>query len=138
MEHFTDTAISPKSFPTGKGIGIAILDTGISPVADFTIPTDRIIAFQDFINGRTTPYDDNGHGTHVTGAKKETTPMLSHRRCLFPFSYNALYVGVRDYPIDYWNMRNATSTMMQASTKWLQAFLHHCIFFSPSFFNLTD
>ena len=45
MEHFTDTAISPKSFPTGKGIGIAILDTGISPVADFTIPTDRIIAF---------------------------------------------------------------------------------------------
>lgn len=85
MEHFTDTAISSKSFPTGKGIGIAILDTGISPVADFTIPTDRIIAFRDFINGRTTPYDDNGHGTHVTGAKKETTPMLIHRRCLFHF-----------------------------------------------------
>ena len=99
MEHFTDTAISLKSFPTGKGIGIAILDTGISPVADFTIPTDRIIAFRDFINGRTTPYDDNGHGTHVTGAKKETTPMFAHRRRFFPFSYNALYVGVRDYPI---------------------------------------
>lgn len=89
MEHFTDTAISPKSFPTGKGIGIAILDTGISPVADFTIPTDRIIAFRDFINGRTTPYDDNGHGTHVTGAKKKAAPVLIHRRHLFPFSYNA-------------------------------------------------
>lgn len=75
MEHFTDTAISQKSFPTGKGIGIAILDTGISPVADFTIPTDRIIAFRDFINGRTTPYDDNGHGTHVTGAKKSKPPV---------------------------------------------------------------
>lgn len=71
MEHFTDTAILPKSFPTGKGIGIAILDTGISPVADFTIPNNRIIVFRDFINGRTTPYDDNGHGTHVTGAKKK-------------------------------------------------------------------
>lgn len=55
--------------------------------------------------------------------------MFAHRRRLFPFSYNALYVGVRDYPIDYWNMRNATSTMMQASTKWLQAFLHHCMIF---------
>lgn len=71
MEHFTDTAILPKSFPTGKGIGIAILDTGISPVADFTIPNNRIAVFRDFINGRTTPYDDNGHGTHVTGAKKK-------------------------------------------------------------------
>lgn len=62
MEHFTDTAISPKSFPTGKGIGIAILDTGISPVADFTIPTDRIIAFRDFINGgqRLTTITDTG------------------------------------------------------------------------------
>lgn len=129
MEHFTDTAISQKSFPTGKGIGIAILDTGISPVADFTIPTDRIIAFRDFINGRTTPYDDNGHGTHVTGAKKKQRLCFSHRRCLFHFLIMLLYVGVRDYPINYWNMRNATSTMMQASTKWLQAFLHHCIIF---------
>ena len=71
MEPFTAPAIPPKSFPTAKGIGLATLNTGISPVADFTIPTDRIIAFRDFINGRTTPYDDNGHGTHVTGAKKK-------------------------------------------------------------------
>lgn len=129
MEHFTDTAISPKSCPTGKGIGIAILDTGISPVADFTIPTDRIIAFRDFINGRTAPYDDNGHGTHVTGAKKKQRPCF-HTGAASSIFYHALYVGVRDYPIDYWNMRNATSTMMQASTKWLQIFLHHCIFFA--------
>ena len=25
----------------------------------------KVIAFKDFVNGRTTPYDDNGHGTHV-------------------------------------------------------------------------
>ena len=89
MEHFTDTAILQKSFPTGKGIGIAILDTGISPVADFTIPTDRIIVFRDFINGRTTPYDDNGHGTHVTGAKRNSAHAILHRHCLFHFLYNA-------------------------------------------------
>ena len=27
----------------------------------------RVTAFVDFVNGRTTPYDDNGHGTHVAG-----------------------------------------------------------------------
>lgn len=50
----------------GEGIGIALLDTGISPVDDFLLPKNRIVAFRDFVNGKTTPYDDNGHGTHVT------------------------------------------------------------------------
>ncbi|MGN0398889.1 MAG: S8 family peptidase [Blautia sp.] len=49
---------------TGKHIGIAILDTGIFPHRDFY---GRIRGFADFINGRQTPYDDNGHGTHVAG-----------------------------------------------------------------------
>ena len=44
---------------------IAFLDTGISPVADFISPENRIIAFRDLVNGRTEPYDDNGHGTHM-------------------------------------------------------------------------
>lgn len=52
--------------PTGKGVGIAILDTGVSPVADFTQPQNRIVCFRDFVHGKTRPYDDNGHGTHVT------------------------------------------------------------------------
>lgn len=50
---------------TGKGIGIAILDTGISAVDDFLLPQRRILAFRDFVNGKADPYDDNGHGTHV-------------------------------------------------------------------------
>jgi serine protease AprX len=52
---------------TGKGLSIAILDTGIYPHPDLTNPTNRIVAFRDFIEGRTAPYDDNGHGTHVAG-----------------------------------------------------------------------
>ncbi|MEQ8187434.1 MAG: S8 family peptidase [Candidatus Eremiobacterota bacterium] len=49
---------------TGKGVAIAILDTGIYPHPDIK---DKIIAFKDFVNDRETPYDDNGHGTHVAG-----------------------------------------------------------------------
>ena len=40
---------------TGRGIGIAILDTGISPLEDFTYPQNRIVAFKDFVNEITTP-----------------------------------------------------------------------------------
>ena len=52
---------------SGKNIGIAILDTGISPINDFIYPKNRIVAFKDFINNKNKPYDDNGHGTHVAG-----------------------------------------------------------------------
>lgn len=49
---------------TGKGIGVAILDTGIYPHMDFG---NRIRAFYDFLSYKPLPYDDNGHGTHVAG-----------------------------------------------------------------------
>lgn len=51
----------------GKGIGIAVLDSGVFPHPDLTTPKNRIIAFKDFVNKRIKPYDDNGHGTHVAG-----------------------------------------------------------------------
>ena len=60
------------------GLSIAFLDTGISPVADFTQPENRILAFRDLVNGKTSPYDDNGHGTHVTGAFFAKRKTLSH------------------------------------------------------------
>ncbi|HKL78923.1 MAG TPA: S8 family peptidase [Mobilitalea sp.] len=52
---------------TGQGIGVAIVDTGISLHKDFIEGGRRVIAFKDFISGRQEPYDDNGHGTHVAG-----------------------------------------------------------------------
>ena len=51
----------------GEGIGVAIVDTGICLHKDFTEGGNRVIAFKDFVNGKTEPYDDNGHGTHVAG-----------------------------------------------------------------------
>lgn len=48
----------------GKGVGIAVLDTGIYNHPDLR---ERIIGFKDFIKNLEYTYDDNGHGTHVAG-----------------------------------------------------------------------
>ena len=57
-----------KSFYTGKGIGVCILDTGIYEHIDFT---GRIWTFYDFLDFKRRPYDDNGHSTHVAGLWQE-------------------------------------------------------------------
>lgn len=49
---------------TGKGVTVAVLDTGIFPHEDLR---DRIAGFYDVLGKSQIPYDDNGHGTHVCG-----------------------------------------------------------------------
>src|SRR5205809_5054946 len=59
----------------GAGVGIAIIDSGIAYHDDLrgsdtkALPygNHRVAKFVDFVNGRTLPYDDNGHGSHVAG-----------------------------------------------------------------------
>lgn len=46
----------------GDGVVVALIDTGVDP--DHEALKGKIIAFKDFVNNQTTPYDDNGHGTH--------------------------------------------------------------------------
>lgn len=57
-----------KSGILGQDVGICYIDTGISPHFDFMLSSKRIANFVDLVAGRTTPYDDNGHGTGVAGA----------------------------------------------------------------------
>ena len=63
---------------TGRGIGVAVLDSGISSWHDDLMPgsrddtaypyaNQRVRKFVDFVNGQTMPYDDHGHGSHVAG-----------------------------------------------------------------------
>lgn len=52
---------------TGKGVTMCVLDTGLSPHLDFCLPVNRIKDFKDIIGEKKYAYDDNGHGTFVTG-----------------------------------------------------------------------
>ncbi len=57
---------------TGKGIIVAVLDSGVDPthpdLAHLPNSKDpKIIKWIDFVNGKSSPYDDRGHGTHVCG-----------------------------------------------------------------------
>lgn len=49
---------------SGKGVTIAVVDTGIYAHKDLT---NRIKAFKDITSDKSSPYDDNGHGTHCAG-----------------------------------------------------------------------
>ncbi len=48
----------------GKGVTVAVLDTGITNHPDLD---GRIAAFGDMVSGKKIMYDDNSHGTHVAG-----------------------------------------------------------------------
>lgn len=52
---------------TGKGVSVAIIDTGINSHLDFKLANNRLIKFCDFVNQFDLNYDDNGHGTFVAG-----------------------------------------------------------------------
>ena len=61
----------------GAGIGVAVIDSGITNWHDdlsgvtnslvHPYGNQRVRKFVDFVNGQLSPYDDNGHGTHVSG-----------------------------------------------------------------------
>ena len=75
---------------TGENITIAVIDTGIDSSHESLDDLDdnpntndpKIIGFKDFINFRQDPYDDNGHGTHVSGI------------CCGTGGLNKIYTGV--------------------------------------------
>ena len=52
---------------TGRGIGVAVLDSGVRPATDLTLPTNRLVARADFVADGATLPDPGGHGTHVAG-----------------------------------------------------------------------
>jgi len=56
---------APKTFTT-RDVVACVIDTGIDAL-HVDLNQGQVIGWKDFVNGRATPYDDNGHGTHVAG-----------------------------------------------------------------------
>ena len=65
------TAIRQSIGYDGNGIGVVVIDSGVTSWHDdLSNPAgdaQRVDRFVDFVNGHSLPYDDYGHGTHVTG-----------------------------------------------------------------------
>jgi serine protease len=84
--------------PGGRGVSIAILDTGAAYAdrgrfrqsPDFG--TTRFLQGYDFVDSDPYPNDENGHGTHVTGTIAEAT---NNRIGLTGLAYGASIVPVR-------------------------------------------
>ena len=68
LMHIAKKVLNVNNYAQNKNqLAIAYIDTGISKHLDFCVPKNRIIKFVDVVNGYETPYDDNGHGTFVSG-----------------------------------------------------------------------
>jgi serine protease AprX len=64
------TAVRSQFGYDGSGIGVALIDSGVTPQHDdLTDSTgaQRVDRFVDLVGGLSAAYDDNGHGTHVAG-----------------------------------------------------------------------
>jgi len=65
------TAVRQQYGYDGSGVGVAIIDSGITSwhddLGDAALGTQRVDRFVDFVGGQALSYDDYGHGTHVAG-----------------------------------------------------------------------
>lgn len=50
----------------GTGVTVGIVDTGINPDHP-DLRGVKLAAWKDLVNGKASPYDDEGHGSHVAG-----------------------------------------------------------------------
>ena len=81
---------NPSSY-SATDVVVAILDTGID-AAHVDLDGGKVIGWRDEINGRTTAYDDHGHGTHVSSIATGTGEGNSAYRGVAP---GAALVGIK-------------------------------------------
>lgn len=100
-----------------SGVTIAMLDTGIALHPDFD---DRIVAFKDFVNGKSEVYDDSGHGTHVAGCMCGSGLLSKGDYCGIAPSSRLVVGKVLDYKGDgiIENMTKGIEWIMQCRKKY--------------------
>ena len=99
----------------GKNISVAVMDTGIVNHPDFD---QRIMLFKDFTRGRIGAYDDNGHGTHVSGIIAGNGRMSERSKGVRPYAGIApgakiLMLKVLDYA------GNGNTSSVLAGIDWI-------------------
>lgn len=52
---------------SGKDVYVGVIDSGVYPHVDLSTPKAKVETFIDLISGLHYPYDDNGHGTFISG-----------------------------------------------------------------------
>lgn len=70
---------------------IAVIDTGID-AAHVDLDGGKVIGWKDYVGSKTTPYDDNGHGTHVSGIAAGSGDGNSSYKGV---AYGAALVGIK-------------------------------------------
>jgi len=94
---------------------IAIVDTGVDDSHNFFNPgySSKIIGWRDEVNFLDSPYDDNGHGSHISGITSGNgTPSYdASGRTIATAAYNLDYSGYYTFPGSYefnWSRFNVT------------------------------
>lgn len=96
---------------TGRGVGVAVLDTGCFPHEDLD---GRIAVFSDMIRKRSAPYDDNGHGTHVCG-------IIGGNGCASSGYYCGIAPGCSLIPVKVLDRRgNGYASDVLAGLRWIR------------------
>lgn len=81
---------------TGKGVSVGIVDSGVYPHPDLMNPSNKIIKFVDLINNFKYPYDDNGHGTFMSG-------LICGNGCSSNFMYSGIASDSKIFMIKAFN-----------------------------------
>jgi len=68
----TSNAEAAWSKATGKGVTVAVVDTGVR-AGGVDLDAGRLLTGIDLVNGDTNASDDNGHGTHIAGTIAQST-----------------------------------------------------------------
>ena len=96
----------------GNNVTVAVMDTGIGTHIDFG---QRIRGFRDYVGDKKILYDDNGHGTHVSGIIAGSG-FASHGR------YRGMAPGAAIYAIKVLDrMGKGNTRLVVSALKWLIA-----------------
>ena len=110
IRELLNTSYAHKRGYTGKGITVAVMDTGLFLHKDLR---GRVKGFYDVLGNETECYDDNGHGTHVAG-------IIGSDGCASRGQYMGMAPGCGILPIKVLDRRGGGNTrQVKKAIRWM-------------------